>query len=150
VVTFNGKTFDVPYLRARGAATGVALPDFAWHLDLLHLARRRYRGRLPDCRLQTLEQHVCRRLRGSDVPGSEIPQVYHDFVRTGDARRIAGVLRHNLHDLVTLAELVVRLVATEGTPDAEGVEPGGVMSAAGSGRGEDGAAARAAPPPACP
>lgn len=107
-VTFNGKTFDVPYLRARAAATGNRLPEVGQHLDLLHVARRRYRGRLPDCKLQTLERHVCGRLRGADVPGSEIPAVYHEFVRTKDATVVAQVLRHNFFDLVTLADLMVR------------------------------------------
>ena len=107
-VTFNGKSFDVPYLRARAAATGNRLPEVDQHIDLLHVARRCYRGRLPDCRLQTLERHVCGRLRGPDVPGSEIPAVYHEFVRTKDATVVAQVLRHNFFDLVTLADLMVR------------------------------------------
>ena len=110
VVTFNGKTFDVPSLRARAAATGVVLPEARFHFDLLHEARRRYRDRLPDCKLQTLERRVCGRHRHDDIPGSEIGRAYHDFVRTGDAREIAQIVQHNQWDLVTMVHLLARMV----------------------------------------
>src|SRR3989442_1303859 len=83
VVTFNGETFDLPYLRDRALYHRLPPPFFPDHLDLLPAARRRWRGTVPNCRLQTLEQHICRRRRSGDVPGEVIPQLYHDFVRTG-------------------------------------------------------------------
>jgi len=111
VITFNGKSFDMPYVRVRAAANGVALPPEPPHFDLLHECRRAWRGQLPDCRLQTLESRICGRLRGGDIPGSEIPEAYHAFVRTGDARQMAEIVRHNMFDLVTMADLMVRLPA---------------------------------------
>ncbi|MHB9037827.1 MAG: ribonuclease H-like domain-containing protein [Armatimonadota bacterium] len=109
VVTFNGKCFDVPFLANRALAKGVYMPAPEFHLDLLHEARRVYRRDLPNCRLQTLEQMVCGRTREDDIPGSQIPQAYHDFVRTGDARDVARILHHNLYDLLTLADLMHRM-----------------------------------------
>lgn len=109
-VTFNGKTFDVPSLRARAAATGVAFPEPRLHLDLLHVARRRYADTLPDCRLQTLERILCRRHRVEDISGADIGRAYHDFVRTGDARELALIVQHNRQDLLTLAELMARML----------------------------------------
>ena len=70
------------------------------HCDLLHHARRRWRMRLPNCKLQTLERFVCRRLRRDDIAGSQIPQEYHQFVRTGDARQLCSILQHNALDLL--------------------------------------------------
>lgn len=116
-VTFNGKTFDVPYVRTRSAATGVPFVEVEGHLDLLHAARRAYKDALPNCQLQTLERHVCRRHRGLDIPGARIPQAYHDFVRTGDAREVAQVMEHNLRDLVTLADLMTRIFVTHENAD---------------------------------
>jgi uncharacterized protein YprB with RNaseH-like and TPR domain len=113
LVTFNGKTFDVPFLRTRAAATGVVLPLPPGHFDLLHEARRAFRHRLPDCKLKTLEHRVCGRHRGDDIPGSEIPAAYHDFVRSGDARQIALIVKHNQWDLVTMVHLMERVLLSQ-------------------------------------
>lgn len=109
VVTFNGKCFDMPFLANRATAKGIKLPVPEFHLDMLHEARRIYKRDLPNCRLQTLEQMVCGRSREDDIPGAEIPRAYDDFVRTGDACKIAQILTHNLHDLLTMADLMHRM-----------------------------------------
>lgn len=109
MVTFNGKSFDEPYMRNRSVATGVSYCAAQTHLDLLHEARARYRRDLPNCKLQTLEQMICGRYREDDIPGSEIPAAYHAFVRTGDASKIQLILQHNLYDLLTMADLMNRL-----------------------------------------
>jgi uncharacterized protein YprB with RNaseH-like and TPR domain len=113
-VSFNGKSFDVPYLRVRAAATGVPVPEPRHHLDLLHAARRAFGRSVPDCRLQTLERTVCgRRRRSDDIASHDIPRAYHDFVRTGDARELAQIMQHNLHDLVTMAHLMALMIGED-------------------------------------
>ncbi len=109
LVTFNGKSYDLPFLRDRAACTRVALPEPAEHVDLLHAARRRWRDVLPDCRLPTVEAHLGGSPRIGDVPGREIPARYHDAVRRGDPSGLASVFLHNALDLVTLARLYVAL-----------------------------------------
>ncbi len=110
LITFNGKTFDWPFLADRAAANRIAWPSPNDHCDLLHVSRRRFRQVLPDCRLQTLERYVCGRRRMGDIPGSEIPAAYHDFARTSDARRMREIIHHNFLDLVTMADIVSRLL----------------------------------------
>jgi tetratricopeptide (TPR) repeat protein len=60
------------------------------------------------CRLGELERVLCGHEREGDVPGFEIPARYFQFVRTGDARPLAGVLEHNRLDLLSLALLTAR------------------------------------------
>jgi uncharacterized protein YprB with RNaseH-like and TPR domain len=113
LVTFNGKTFDVPFLRDRAVHHRVPFEMTLPHLDLLWLARRRWKGTLPDCRLKTLEWHVLRRRRAGDVSGAEIPGLYHDYVRRGEPHRLLPVFHHNLLDVVAMAELIPPLFDPE-------------------------------------
>lgn len=114
LLTFNGKTFDWPMVVERSIRHRLERPtsrDRWVHIDILHHARRRWKKQLPNCRLQTLERHVCRRHREADIPGHAIPGVYADFVRTGFQRDMDSVLHHNSLDLVTLFDLAHRLAA---------------------------------------
>ncbi len=110
LVTFNGKSFDWPFIEGRARRHRVSLPEPAGHYDLLFSARRRYRSELPNCKLQTLEMGVCGRGRKGDIPSAQIPQRYHDFLdlyRTGaGAYLLAPVLFHNALDVLTMAELI--------------------------------------------
>jgi uncharacterized protein YprB with RNaseH-like and TPR domain len=106
LVTFNGKAFDWPHLRERATAHRVPLDAPSEHVDLLHLARRLWKRHLPNCRLQTLETFVCRRYRHTDLPGALIPETYHEFVRSGDARRMRLIAEHNAMDVLTMADIL--------------------------------------------
>jgi uncharacterized protein YprB with RNaseH-like and TPR domain len=107
IVTFNGRSFDWPYLRDRATYHRLELGDEPEHLDLLHEARRRWRSVLPNCQLQTLEYHVAGRRRQGDLPGSMIPEAYHAYVKTGNARLMLDVIHHNALDLITMLELML-------------------------------------------
>jgi uncharacterized protein YprB with RNaseH-like and TPR domain len=108
-ITFNGKAFDVPYIRERAKYHKIDLNAAPRQFDLLHPARRMWKHSLPNCRLVTLEWHILGRRRVGDVPGWEVPCIYHDFVHTKDARKLRDVLRHNLIDVVSMAELFISL-----------------------------------------
>lgn len=110
LITFNGKTFDVPYMRDRMILHRIRHEFTQKHLDLLHESRRMWRGKFPDCKLQTLEAHVCGRRRVGDTPGHLIPQLYHNYVRTGNAAPLEGVFHHNALDIITMAELLPELI----------------------------------------
>jgi len=117
IVSFNGKSFDLPYLRTRAAAQRIPFSLDLKHFDLLHECRRAWKNVLPNCRLQTLESAICRRSRYGDIPSHEIPEAYHAFVHSGDASEIVEILRHNMLDLITLADLMTRLPAPDGAPE---------------------------------
>lgn len=110
LVTFNGKSFDWPFIEGRARRHRVTLPEPAGHYDLLFSARRRYRSELPNCKLQTLEMGVCKRGRKGDIPSSQIPERYYDFIdlyRAGQgAYLLSPVLFHNALDVLTMAELI--------------------------------------------
>ncbi|HVB38114.1 MAG TPA: ribonuclease H-like domain-containing protein [Vicinamibacterales bacterium] len=135
LVTFNGKTFDLPVIETRYLFHRLAVPSADLpHLDMLHPARRMWRGARADgddadgdaearsgCTLGALERAVLGFRRTGDVPGSEIPARYFHYVRTGEARPLVPVFEHNRLDLLSLAGLTVRgLRLLEGGPATAG------------------------------
>ncbi len=109
LVTYNGKTFDMPFLRSRAVHHRLGFTATLPHLDLLWMVRRRWKDVLPNCKLKTLEWRVLRRLRAGDIDGAEIPYAYHEYVKHGQPHRLIPVFHHNLLDLVAMAELLPRL-----------------------------------------
>ncbi len=110
LITFNGRIFDVPLLEARYAACCLPPPFSRFvHLDLLHPARQLWKLRLEKCHLTNLERHVLGIARDGDIPGSEIPGIYFDYLRTGDARGLQAVFFHNALDIISLAALTVEV-----------------------------------------
>lgn len=111
LVTFNGKAFDAPLLTTRYTLHRIPVPYKNYsHLDLLPLARRLWRDRLESRALKYLEEHVLGLTRSSqEVPGYEIPWLYFDYLRTRDARQLAGVFYHNAMDVVAMAALLTHM-----------------------------------------
>lgn len=108
VVTFNGKSFDIPLLNSRHLINSMITPftDMA-HLDLLPLARRLWRNRLPSRALGDLERDILGVARtGEEIPGWMVPQMYVEYLQSGDARPMKGVLYHNAMDILSLAALL--------------------------------------------
>jgi uncharacterized protein YprB with RNaseH-like and TPR domain len=109
LVTFNGKSFDIPLLESRYILSRLRFPlSEVPHFDLLHPARNLWKARLDSCRLAELEHILLGHEREDDVPGELIPSLYFDYVRSKNASRIFRVFTHNCHDILSLAALTVR------------------------------------------
>jgi uncharacterized protein YprB with RNaseH-like and TPR domain len=107
-VTYNGQAFDLPILENRYIiALRRQMPLLSSpNLDLLYLARRLWSRSLPDCSLATVESHILGVKRSEeDVPGSWIPGMYLDYLRTGDASEMGRIIYHNLIDILSLVSL---------------------------------------------
>ena len=112
LVTFNGRTFDLPLLDRRFLMNRlpVDLLDKP-HIDLLHPARRLWRNRFGSVALGELEKKLLGVRRShADVPGFAIPGLYHDYIRTGDARQMARVFYHNEIDMLSMVTLLPRVI----------------------------------------
>jgi hypothetical protein len=112
MVSFNGRGFDLPILQTRFTLNRLRPRILrAPHLDLLTPARRVWRGRLESCSLKSLEYHVLDVRRDQiDIDGSLIPQLYIDYVRSGDASEMPRILYHNAYDIVSMVTLATRLI----------------------------------------
>jgi uncharacterized protein len=126
IVSYNGKSFDWPLLKTRYITNGwlPPLPDAA-HIDLLHLARRMWKDRLPSRTLGELEVKILGTKRSEqDVPGWMIADLYFDYLRSGDARPLRGVFYHNEVDIVSLAALLNHMAGHLEKPLSTKIEHG--------------------------
>ena len=111
LITFNGRSFDVPlldnrYLMNRLPSRLLDLP----HIDLLPPARRLFRARLGSCALSSLERTLLGLERThADVPGALIPALYYQYLRTGEAAELARVFYHNEMDMLSMVTLAARI-----------------------------------------
>ena len=118
LVSFNGRSFDVPLLETRYLLHRLPYPLSTMpHLDMLHPARRLWKERPAiagppldedSCKLSVLERHLAGYHRVGDVGGFDIPSRYFRFVRDGNAHPLEAVLEHNRLDLISLALVTAR------------------------------------------
>ncbi|MGE5607090.1 MAG: ribonuclease H-like domain-containing protein [Bacteroidota bacterium] len=106
IVSFNGRSFDLPYLKGRMRFQGLSDEISTFHFDLLRQARRNYRSQLPNCRLLTIERYLFNQERIDDLPGVQIAEYYHRYLETEDRGYLKPILEHNACDLLTMAKLL--------------------------------------------
>ncbi|HJJ32161.1 MAG TPA: ribonuclease H-like domain-containing protein [Methanocorpusculum sp.] len=105
-VTYNGKSFDIPYLNERLSYYGEREVQLKAHFDLLPPTRKLFKHQLCDCRLETVESAIPSLERGEDVPGALVPYYYHNYLRTGKISILKPVIEHNKIDVANLAYLL--------------------------------------------
>jgi uncharacterized protein YprB with RNaseH-like and TPR domain len=99
IVTYNGKCFDVPFLRQ---SLGLQIPQA--HIDLRYvLASLGYKGGLKGCE-KKLGLH-----RGDleDVDGFFAVLLWQDYLASGNPRSLETLLAYNIQDVVNLETLLV-------------------------------------------
>ena len=120
VCSFNGKNFDLPLLKARFAMCRM---QDDWRdpeqLDLLYPARRTWRMRIGSCRLSRIEEIILGQGREHDLPGSEVPQRYFDYLRSGDMALLTDIVDHNRQDILTLGTLLAELCQIYAHPESQ-------------------------------
>ena len=107
VVTFNGNTFDLPYLQKRAALHHMENAFiFPKRLDLLQTVRplKQLLG-LPDCRQKTIEAFLglCREDTAS---GGELIPIYHRYALAPSEDLERLLLLHNEEDVLAMPRLL--------------------------------------------
>lgn len=120
IASFNGRSFDLPYLKNRMKYHQLNEEVKAFHVDLLRPARKQYKGVYPNCRLITLERELFHQERENDVPGAEIADYYYRYLDTGDRSWLDPILEHNALDLLSMAKLLGVLIEETDKKECEG------------------------------
>jgi len=115
VVTFNGRTADLPWLVARAFYYDLGPVPPLVHVDLVYGTRRRFvrdEGRLADARLATVSEEVLGLPRPpGDLPSWLVPHLYEAYATAPTEREgfLVPILEHNRSDVHALAVLLERL-----------------------------------------
>ena len=108
-VTFNGKSFDVPFINNRCIYNRInANLDLA-HIDLMYFAKNLWKDELPNCKLQTIEREFFGIEREDDVPGQYIPGYYDTYLSKNNIGPIVPIIEHNRQDIVSLASFLEKM-----------------------------------------
>ena len=108
LITYNGRSFDIPYIKQRLAYYGLDAPLDNPHFDVLHFTRRALRHKLSDCKLETVEKYIGIK-RDISIPGVLVPHFYETYLRTKNAGPLVAIVEHNRQDLLTLGTLFSKL-----------------------------------------
>lgn len=108
-VTFNGKAFDLPYIKERLAYYGIYEELNHPHFDILHFSRRAWKQGIPNHRLTTLEKYLFGIYRKDDIPSALVPEFYEVYMRRRNPGVLIPIIKHNEQDLITLANIFSKL-----------------------------------------
>lgn len=112
IVTYNGIGFDIPILKHRYVLHKIPI-DYRKYaqLDLLKYSRALWRFQFDDRSLKSVEKNILNYQRSSEeVPGWMAPEIYRQFLKTGNLAEILGVFYHNAIDVVSLAALLYEYI----------------------------------------
>jgi uncharacterized protein YprB with RNaseH-like and TPR domain/DNA-directed RNA polymerase subunit RPC12/RpoP len=108
LITFNGRSFDIPYIKQRLAYYGLDASLNNPHFDVLHFTRRALRSKLTDCKLETVEKYIGIK-RDINIPGALVPHFYDTYLKTKNPGPLVAIVEHNKQDLLTLGTLFSKL-----------------------------------------
>ncbi len=122
--TYNGKSFDAPRIKARCEQLGLDPKAMVRlrHVDLVHTSRRLLQKRNHKLNLASMESTLLSFTRGHDLPGSEVPRRWQQFIVSQKLHLLDEIRDHNLLDVVSLAALLE--IFARGGPRGQGVPQG--------------------------
>lgn len=109
LVTYNGASFDVPFIKNRCNHYQIENDILPFHYDLIYYARNLWKDKLPNCKLTTIEKHIFNINRVDDVPGSHIPGYYDTYLKEENIGPLMPIIEHNRLDIVSLAKFLMRM-----------------------------------------
>lgn len=108
-VTYNGATFDIPFIKNRARRFRIDCNLDQTHFDLIYPARNLWKDLLPNCKLTTIEEHLFNIKREDDVPGAYIPDYYNTYLVTKNIGPLIPIIEHNRMDIVSLADFLMKI-----------------------------------------
>jgi uncharacterized protein YprB with RNaseH-like and TPR domain len=109
ICSFNGKSFDIPFINTRLKTHNIKYEVSHPHYDIRYFAARAFKNSIENCKLTTLESKLFQTQREEDIPSSEVPEFYKSFVRNNNIGTIVPVINHNKQDLISTVNIFIKL-----------------------------------------
>ena len=124
-ITYNGKSFDIPYLANRllyyfDENPMISEEDLPYettntlfhHIDLYHNCRRKFKGKFSDYTLTTMEQELLGWQRGNELPSHLVSVCYKKY--QANPERYIGLIKecieHNYYDIYSMPLIYKKLL----------------------------------------
>jgi len=115
IVSYNGKCFDSQIIKTRCLMNRKRPPDY-FHADLLHPSRRLWKNIINDCSQGSVEARILGINRENDVPGALAPDIWFEFLKTGETDRLNGICDHNISDIAGLSSILAAMICIASDP----------------------------------
>ncbi len=109
LVSFNGKRFDENVIKNRRDHHDMEMRFSIPHVDLLPLAKKRWRNICGSHGLSNLESQVLNIQRQNDIPSVLIPHFYRLFLEKDNPGPLIPIIEHNRIDLISIAKLLLQM-----------------------------------------
>lgn len=109
LVSFNGRSFDLRFIRERMEMFDMEHSFDISHIDLLHVCRGRWKNDTSDHKLETLECEILGKEREEDVSSAMVPHFYKMYLEKDNPGPLIPIIEHNRDDIVSLGLLLDNL-----------------------------------------
>jgi len=115
IVSYNGKCFDSQILKTMCLMNRMKPPEY-FHADLLHPSRRLWKNIINDCSQGSVEERILGIKRENDIPGALAPDIWFEFLKTGETGRLFGICDHNCADIAGLSSILAAMINIASDP----------------------------------
>lgn len=125
LLSYNGKSFDIPYIANRflyffDENPMISEDDIPYkqvntkyhHIDLYHCCRRKFKGMFQDYTLTNMEEQLLKMQRDNELPSNLVGTCFRMYLK--DPQRYIGlikeVIEHNYYDIYALPLILQKLL----------------------------------------
>ncbi|HPR24519.1 MAG TPA: ribonuclease H-like domain-containing protein [Bacillota bacterium] len=109
LITYNGKAFDIPFLKTRASHMGLHDLYLPYTLDIYKAVKDHspIKSFLPNLKQKTLETFMGLWENRTDlISGKESAEMYFEYINNGDKKIKEKILLHNSDDVIQLYKLL--------------------------------------------
>lgn len=106
IVTYNGKSFDLPAINNRLGYYGFnSLTTDYIHFDIYHFSRTAFKNEFNNYKLTTVENKLFNIVREHHIPSHLVPEYYDEYRKTQNIGSLVLIIEHNKQDIISTVKI---------------------------------------------